>query len=337
MRPVHWMMLFLPGFFLMYSSCGRTHMDVDIKDIDVDFKVERFDLSLFEAPLSSIDKSVDSLYAEFGDFFDVFNAYVINIGSASEKHYASYLSMFVSDPLNREVYEYTAEVFGDMEMIDQELGDGFRHYLYHYPDSTLPRVVAYVSRFNQGLFTVGQFVGVGLDQYLGSDCPYYQQMGTPLYLTRKKVPERIPVDVMMAWATQIFPYNDSLDNVLNRMVHKGMLAYFVGAMYPQLEEAFIMGFTPEQWLWCQNNEEQMWTYLVEEKLLFSGDQMTIRKLTEEAPNTQFFTSESPGRASVWQGLQIFKSYEKRNPQMSLSQLMAQRDYQEILRISKYKP
>jgi len=162
-------------------------------------------------------------------------------------------------------------------------------------------------------------------------------MGTPQYLLSKKVPERIPLDVMMAWATQIYPYNDSLDNVLNRMIHKGMLAYFVDAMYPQIEEAFKMGFSEEQMKWCRNNEEQMWTHLVEEKLLFSTDQMTIRKLTEEAPNTAFFTSESPGRAAVWLGWQIVQAFADRNPQLSLAQLLSQRDYQEVLRLSKYNP
>ena len=81
----------------------------------------------------------------------------------------------------------------------------------------------------------------------------------------------------------------------------------------------------------------MWTYLVEEKLLFSTDQMTIRKLTEDAPNTQYFTAESPGRAAVWQGLQIMRDFVDRNPHLSLSELMSQRDYQEVLRRSKYNP
>ena len=337
MRPVHWMPLFMLGFFLLLPACRKNPMNVDVSGIKVDLRMERFDLRLFGIPPDSLESAIGSIYSDFGDFFDVFNVYVINIGSASEKRYPSYLSMFVNDPLNREVYEYTRKVFGEMDEINARLSDGFRHYLYYYPDSTLPRVVAYVSRFNQGLFTVGGFVGVGLDQYLGSDCPYYIQMGTPQYLKRKKVPERIPVDVMMAWATQIYPYNDSVDNVLNRMIHKGMLAWFVDAMYPQMEEAFKMGFTADQMKWCRNNEKQMWTYLVEEKLLFSTDQMSIRKLTEEAPSTQFFTVESPGRAAVWQGLQVVRAFANRNPHLSLSQIMSQRDYQEVLRLSKYNP
>ncbi len=105
----------------------------------------------------------------------------------------------------------------------------------------------------------------------------------------------------------------------------------------KMEEHFKMGFTEDQMKWCRNNEKQMWTYLVEEKLLFSTDQMTIRKLTEDAPSTQFFTAESPGRAAVWQGLQIIRAFADRNPHLTLSQIMSQRDYQEVLRLSKYNP
>ncbi len=337
MRPVQLMLLFLGGFFLLFNGCTGDSLDVDISGIDADVHVERFDISLFGVPPDSTESAIGSIYSDYGDFFDVFNVHVINIGSASAKRYSSFLSMFINDPVNREVFEYTGEIFSDMDKINAQLSDGFRHYLYHYPDSTLPRVVGYVSRFNQGLFTVGPFVGVGLDQYLGAECPYYKQMGTSLYLAKNKVPERIPVDVMMAWATRIYPYNDSVDNVLNRMVHKGMLAWFVNAMYPRMEEQFKMGFTDDQLKWCRNNEKQMWTSLVEEKLLFSADQMTIRKLTEDAPYTQFYTVESPGRAAVWQGLQIVRAFADRNPQLSVRQVMSQRNYQDLLRLSKYNP
>jgi len=337
MRPFYWLVVFLFGAVLGGEGCRRDSLDVDVSGIQAEVEVERFDLDLFEAPQDSLGSSIEQFYKKYGDFFDVFNVHVINIGQASSRHYPSYLSMFINDPTNREVFRYTCEVFGSMEEINATLSNGFRHYLYHYPDSLLPRVVGYVSRFNQGLFTVDHFVGVGLDQYLGSDCPFYEEMGTPRYLVLNKVPERIPVDVMLAWATQIYPYNDSLDNVLNRMIHKGMLAYFVDAMYPDMEEQFKMGFTSDQMKWCRNNEKQMWTYLVEEKLLFSTDLLVIRKLTEDAPSTQFFTVESPGRAAVWQGLQIVRAFANRNPGLTLNQVLSQRDYQEVLRQSRYNP
>jgi hypothetical protein len=98
-----------------------------------------------------------------------------------------------------------------------------------------------------------------------------------------------------------------------------------------------MGFTEDQMRWCRNNEKQMWTHLVEEKLLFSSDPLNIRKLVEDAPYTSFFTSESPGRAAVWQGWQIVRAYAARFPELSVHQIMSERNYQEILRESRYNP
>jgi hypothetical protein len=111
----------------------------------------------------------------------------------------------------------------------------------------------------------------------------------------------------------------------------------VGAMYPEMEEELITGFTEEQMKWCRNNEKQMWTHLVEEKLLFSTDALNIRKLVEDAPYTPFFTSESPGRAAVWQGCQIVKAYADKHPKYTVQQVMSRRNYQEVLRQSRYTP
>jgi len=337
MRPVQRIMVFLMCASLLGGGCRSDLLDVDVSGIDEVVQLERFDRALFEMDQDTINSAIGTFYNMYGDFFDIFNVHVIGIGQASARRYSSFLSMFINDPTNREVYEYTNNVFISMDEINGKMTDGFRHYLYHYPDSVLPRIVGYVSRFNQGLFTVDHFVGIGLDQYLGSDCKYYKQMGIPKYLARKKELERIPVDAMYAWATQIYPYNDSLDNVLARMVHQGLLTYFVDAMYPKMEERWKMGFTEDQIRWCVNNEKQMWTHLVEEKLLFSSDPLVIRKLIEDAPHTSYYTVESPGKAAVWQGWQIVKAYASKHPQFSLHQILSQRNYQEILRGSRYNP
>ncbi|MEZ5069817.1 MAG: hypothetical protein R2751_02320 [Bacteroidales bacterium] len=336
-RPVQDAGIFLLFAVLLFASCRRDPLEVSVGGIRADVPLERFDSRLLAIAPDSLDQSVGSLYREFGDFFDVFNVHVIRIGPASTRNYSSYLSMFLNDPLNREVFAYADSVFSRVPGVQEGLNDGFRHYAYHYPDSVLPRVIAYVSGFNQGLFTVGRTVGVGLDQYLGADCPFYRELGTPEYLLHNKTPERLPVDAMLAWGTQLYPYNDSVDHVLNRMIHQGMLWYFVEAMYPGLSDEELLGFTPEQMRWCTNNEKHMWTHLVEDKLLFSSDPLAIRKLIEEAPHTSYFTPESPGRAAVWQGLQIVREYARRNPGMSLDRILSQREYSEILRGSRYNP
>ena len=337
MRPIQQILILLVLIILIGTGCHRNPLEVDISDIGTEVSLERFDLEIFEIDMDTVDRAIGFFYKAYGDFFDIYNVHIINIGLASNRHYPAYLSMFLNDPTNREVYEYTSGIFSEVEKIDSQVNSGFRHYVYHYPDSVPPRIVGYVSGFNQGLFTVDGFVGVGLDQYLGSKCSYYDHLKIPRYHTLYKRPDKIPSDLMYAWASHIYPYNDSLDNVLTRMIHQGMLYYFVDAMYPLMEDSLKIGFTSGQTAWCNHNEEQMWTYLVEKKLLFSTDPLVIRKLVEDAPNTQYFTSESPGRAAVWQGWQIIRAYVKRHPELALHEVMSMRDYQEILRTSRYNP
>lgn len=320
-----------------FLGCNRNPLNVDVSNIDLEIEIERLDTDLFTMDFDTIDSAIPYFYNVYGDLFDVFNVHVINIGAASDKYYGSYLSMFVNDPSNTEVYEYTASVFADMNPIDESLSEAFRHYLYHFPDSAIPTLVGFVSRFNHKLLTVGDYIGIGLDQYLGRDCDYYDMLGTPKYLQYNMYPGKIPSDVLHVWGSAKFPFNDSIDNALNRMIYQGMLYYFTDAMLPDVPDSLKIGFSPGQMKFCRNNEKQMWTYLVEHKLLFSTDPLEIRKLTEDAPTTYYFPGESPGRAAVWIGWQIVREYARRNPQLSVSDIMNERDYQKILRESRYNP
>jgi hypothetical protein len=81
----------------------------------------------------------------------------------------------------------------------------------------------------------------------------------------------------------------------------------------------------------------MWRYLIEHDLLYSTDQLVIRKLTGEGPFTSYFSTESPGKAAIWTGFRIVESYMRRNPSVTLEQLMKDIDYQGILEKARYNP
>ncbi len=324
-------------FIVMISSCNRNPLDVDISDIELEFEIHRLDQELFTMDFDTVERAVAYFYRQYGDLFDVFNVHVINIGPASQRYYGQYLSMFVNNPRNAEVYEYTQDVYPDMNATTEQLGKAFRRYIYHFPDSLPPLVTAYISGFNHKLFTVGNEVGIGLDRYLGRDCPFYDLMGTPQYLQYNMHPGKIPSDVIQVWGNALFPYNDSIDNVLNRMVHGGLLLYFTDVLLPDMPDSLKIGFSPSQMQFVRSDEEQMWTYLVEHDLLFSTDPLNIAKLTDEAPSTSFFPEASPGQAAVWIGWQIVREYARRHPELSVSEIMKERDYQKILREARYSP
>ena len=113
--------------------------------------------------------------------------------------------------------------------------------------------------------------------------------------------------------------------------------YFLDCVFPDESDYLKIGFLPEKIKWCKDHENGMWTYLIENKLLFTIDHMNIRRFTGPGPFTASFTQESPGKAGVWIGWQIVRRYMKKNPQVSLSSLMKDNDYQKILNLSGYSP
>jgi hypothetical protein len=108
-------------------------------------------------------------------------------------------------------------------------------------------------------------------------------------------------------------------------------------MLPAEPDTVIIGFSGGEMKFCRNNEARMWEYLVEHKILFETDRMTIQKFTGNGPFTRDFTHESPARASIWLGWRIVEAYMRRNSELTLEELMREDDYQKILTLSKYNP
>jgi uncharacterized protein YjaZ len=133
-----------------------------------------------------------------------------------------------------------------------------------------------------------------------------------------------------------FPYNGSIDNVLNNILYEGKVMYAVRKLLSETPDSLLFGYTSEQFQWCQNNTDIMWTTLIENKLLFSTDELTISKLINPAPFS-FSTREAPGRASIWLGYRIIASYMKRHKGVTLEKLLLDSDYQKILNEAKFKP
>jgi hypothetical protein len=331
------LLLLLAGLIFLITGCSKNPYKADISSEDLQIKIKRFEIDLFDTDLDSIEESIPGFYREYGDFFDLFNYKIINIGGAGQSTYPEYLKIFLTDYLNNEVYKETIETFPDLDDLERELTLAFRYYHHYFPEKAIPEVITYVSRFNQSVVTAEGIIGIGLDKYLGRDCDYYRQLGLNQYYILNMNRDKIPSDCMTAWALSEYEYNDSTDNLLSNMVYNGQIMYWVKSMLPDEPDSLIMGFTADEMKFCRNNEARMWEYLVENKLLFETNRATIRKFTGVGPFTKDFTNESPARAAVWLGWRIVEAYARNNHDQSLSQIMEQRDYQKLLTLSKYNP
>ena len=121
------------------------------------------------------------------------------------------------------------------------------------------------------------------------------------------------------------------------MIYQGKAIYFTKAMCPDLPDSIIMGYSSKQLKWCIKNESKMWGYLIEKKMLYNYERLTLQKYVGEAPFTNTFSNESPGRTGSWLGWRIVCSFMNKNPKVTLNELVRNNNAQTILTHSGYFP
>jgi len=307
--------------------------------VEVKIHIDRLEKDIFSLDLDSIEQNVPRLQARYGQFFDMFNADVLKIKSSKDPRYPQALKKFITDYFMSLDYNKVAKEYPNLDQLSLDLGKAFTNFKTYFPDKKIPRIYSMISGWNESIIRSDSLtiLGIALDKYLGRDCEFYTQLQLDKYMRYTLEREFIVPDCMRSWGYAMFEFKDNESNILSNMLYEGKIWYFMKAMLPETPDSIIFGFTPDQLKWCYNNKKQMWTYLLEHKMLFSTDYMTVRKLIYPAPFTIYFTKESPGRAIVWVGYKIIESYMKHNSDVTLQQLMQEKDYQKILRKSDFKP
>ncbi len=321
-------------FFSVKYFLKKDKLDIDVSDIELVIKIERFDKELRNAKGNF--ERIENINEKYGAFFKVYNDNIIGIGGMENSSYLVYLNTFFSDYAVVEANKEVDKVFNDCSSLNNELTEGFKHIKYYFPDVNIPRIVSFVAGFNQSIVITDGFIGIGLDKYLGSTCNIYQMLGIPEYAKSEMTKEQIPIDIITAWVTDKYPINEEQENLLSFMIYNGKVLYFLDAIFPNFEEERKNKYTKEQLGFCYHFEREIWTTLVENKLLFKTDYLTIKKFVENAPYTNHFGPESPPRVANWIGLQIVREYMKNN-EVSLIELMEENNYQKILNLSEYNP
>ncbi len=314
---------------LIVSACQSPKEKVQIK-------INRFEQSLFSIPIDSIAASVPRLQQQYGELFDLYNLGVIRIGAFDDPQYPARLTEFLTDSYMHGAYRKVSEKYPDVMDLETDLSKAFSAYRKEFPERRIPSVYTLISGFNQSMITADTILAIALDKYLGPEEETYSLLGLANYQRHVMDRKYIVPDCMRAWICTEFQYNDSIDNALTNILYEGKIMYAVRRMLPDVPDSLMFGYTPQQVQWCENNTGQMWAFLVEKKMLYATDYMTINKLIAPAPFCSLFTRESPGRAAIWLGYQIIFSYMNHN-NVSLEALLSDDDYQDILAKAKFKP
>lgn len=319
---------------LIFYSCKDT--EEKNKCNTNNLKIYRLEKALFNDDPFFINNRLEEINSTCKNCLEIFSNDIIKIGKPSDSLYTELLQSFVSNYYNYQLYKRVVKIYDNIQWLENELGKAFCKVVIHFPEATPLKIYTFISGFNQKVLIKDSTIGIGLEYYLGKNERLYDEYGFYNYLKVNMHRKKIVPDVVYNYGKYLFPYNDSINNLVTNMIYEGMLIYFVKSILPSYHDTIVFGFTLPQLNFCLKNEKNMWTYLIENKLLFNNNPTTISRFIKEGPYTQDFGRNSPARAVIWIGYKIVSSYAKKN-NTDLSKLMKNRNYMRILNDSKYKP
>lgn len=319
-------LLLLAGFSL-FISCQPDSREADIASVERAAEFKRFDEAFFSSDTAAFTSTVNQLAKEFPEFF---------AGGKNPRFWKAQRT----DKLQLELYQKSREVFSSFESLDENLNFSVKHYYYYFPNSPDILFYTYISNldFDYPILFSDTVCFVALDMYLGPKQAYYADL--PEYISFYRQPAFLIRDIIYELAkSKIEPVNAG-GSLLETMLYHGKLLYAVQKMMPQSEENLIMQYTPEELGFCQKNERSMWAYFIENNYLFSTSQDLKNRFVELAPFSKFrmqFDRETPGMVGRWLGFQIIQAYAENNPELSLYEILAEKEARKVLKLSGYKP
>ena len=310
------------SFLLLIVACDKkSKVEKEIDEIPIDLKVTRFDKLFFESKPSDLNQ----LKKQFPYFFPAGNADTVWTNK-------------MKNPLWRELYTEVQKKYANFSTVHSQLDDLAKHIHYYFPKSKTPKVITLVSEmdYNAKAIYADSLVLISLELYLGKEHKFYANE-FPNYIKQNFETNQIVPDLVSSFALRkIMPPRDK--TLLSLMIYSGKELYLKDKLIPSFSDEDKIGYTKEQITWCKTNEAYMWSYFINDNLLYDSDPKLANRFINPAPFSKFYLeidNESPGRVGAWLGWQIVKSYMDNNA-TSLTDLLKM-DAKELFEKSKYKP
>lgn len=250
-----------------------------------------------------------------------------------------YLKDFAVDPFSVELYHRVKQHFSDLGEVCAIVEEVYRHFHYYYPDIALPtQIYTCVSGINPDIPSVLLYddaLVISLDWYLDGD-EVYELIGMPQYRSRRTVTESLAKDLGQILYDSYVTSGAKRNNLLEEMVDVGRKDYFIEAMYPEIADSVLLGYSSSQMQWMEANEGNLWADMVGNQCLYSTDLETYRIFLSDGPFTNEYSHDAPPRLGECIGLHIVRSYLNVQD-VSLQELLMTNDLPGVFLDSHYKP
>jgi hypothetical protein len=300
-------------FFLIVVSCNEK---VDKNGI---YSIDRFEKQFY----NSKPIELNELKKKYPYFFPK---------SFPESVWAERLN----DPIQQEIFNEIQKEYESVKFLELELSSFFNKNLEINKNFIKPKVITVNTDidYRNKIILADSILLIGLDNYLGFNHRFYE--GIPFYIKEDFTALNIMSDIAEQYGIKIVPRIEYY-TFLDKIIYFGKILYYKDFIL-NIEDRFKIGYSEDKMKWAKENEYFVWTYFIENNILFNPDNNLINRFIDDAPFSKFYLeidNESSEMIGKYIGWQIVKSYMSNND-ISLMQLM-KKSPSDIYNNSKYKP
>ena len=322
----------------LLCGCGNKHQYIP-KDIEaVEVEIVRFDNAQLAVRPDSVKQDIEQLYANYELFMPIFVEGILGLQTEDTAYLCEMYAQFLTDTVMgfAQTNAKAQTLFANVDSLQETLNMGFSRLHFLYPEWEIPTLYLFVSGFNSSVMYYENIMGVGVDMYLGSNYPYYNQV---VYDYQKQTMRKACVagDVLSMYLAYHISYNSKYNRLLEQMIFRGKQLFLLAQLLPNEPVWEVIGYSKEQWDWCEQYEQAIWNRIMQKRDLFKTESNVLSSYMNDGPFTAEVTQDSPGRLGVWVGWRIVDSYMRNNKDVTLRELMNENDAQKILEQSYYKP
>ncbi|MFN3300428.1 MAG: hypothetical protein ACK41Z_09550 [Sediminibacterium sp.] len=327
------------ALFLLLSlgACNTNDNEPDVSQIKLQLTQQHFEQDFFAIDTNQLERSISALDKKYAGFTTVFLSNILALMPQTEtadlkSFYRAYLPL----------YKQSTTIFKEQEKQIQKIEQGLKYVKHYFPTYRLPlKLISFIGPINSfGSILTEDAIAIGLQLFMGKEHPLYTseegQALYPAFISRKFEPAYIPVSAMNNIVLDMYPEQMSGKPLIAQMVELGKRMYVVDRLLPQLSDTLITGYSSKQLEACLNNEKNIWSFFIQNDLLYKSDPLLVREYITDGPFTQAFGKESPGNIGQFLGWQIVKKWMNKNKQSTFDALM-KKDPVQLFEEAKYKP
>ncbi|RYU83788.1 gliding motility lipoprotein GldB [Hymenobacter persicinus] len=323
----------LGAALLFVASCSKDssqcELNPEVARVQAPVQLERLEKPFFEIRTAADAQRFVQQHPLFA------NQFLQRKQFPSDEALAQYLVHLSTNKELQKLGRESAAAFPDATL-EPGLQRMFQHVRYYFPAFRVPPVKTFVSGFSHDLFVNDSLMVLSLDFFAGPKASY-RPNNMPNYILRRYAPPYLLPTAALAVSSKYNQREGTNPSMLGEMVQFGKSLYFAEKVLPCTADTLLVGFTGAEMAGVQFNESKIWAHFIEKNLLYSTAPFTIQKYMGERPNVPEIGQNCPGRVGAWVGWQIVRKYMSQHPNVTLAQLMAEKDPQRILSQSRYRP